>query len=75
LRLIEEEGALYGMRLNKNKCEYLCFGLKAVVHFKDGKRIPPSTEVKYLGCALNNKADGSKEIGKRISDCFVVLRS
>ena len=39
LRLIEEEGALYGMRLNKDKCEYLCFGLEAVVRFKDSRRI------------------------------------
>ena len=26
LRLIEEEGARYGMRLNKGKCELLCMG-------------------------------------------------
>ena len=74
LSLKEQEGALYGMRINKGKCEYLCFGPKAVVHFHDGRCILPSKEVKYLGCALNNRADGNKEVVKRISDCFVVLK-
>ena len=40
--------------------------------FRDGTQIAPSTEGKLLGCALNNKADGSKEVNKRNSDCVVV---
>jgi len=41
---------------------------------RDGTIIKPVDEVKYLGCQLNNKADGIKEVKKRIADCMVVLK-
>ena len=40
---------------------------------RDGTRMKPVDEVKYLGCQLNNRADGIKEVKKRVADCMVVL--
>ena len=70
---IEQEGAKYGMRLNKKKCEFLSIGEGRAVQFPDGHKIPPTDEVKYLGCMLNNKADGKREVAKRKADSMAVL--
>ena len=74
LAAIEEEGELYGMRLNKNKCELLAFGAKRKIKFRDGAVIKPTEEVKYLVCYWNNKADGSKELNRRSSECMATLK-
>ena len=50
------------------------FGDIGVVRMRDGTRMKPVDEVKYLGCQLNNRADGKKEVKKRIADCMVVLK-
>ena len=61
------------MKLNYKKCELIKFGNIGVVRMRDGTIIKPMDEVNYLGCQLNNKADGIKEV-KRIADCLVVLK-
>ena len=38
LKAIETEGAKYGLKLNKDKCEYLTFGEPAAVKFEDGQK-------------------------------------
>ena len=55
---IEDEGEKYGMRLNYEKCELFWFGDIGTVRMRDGTRMKPMDEVKYLGCQLNNRADG-----------------
>ena len=62
LAKVEEEGELYGMRLNKGKCELMKYGVeaRAKVQFRDGSKLKPQNEVKNLGCYLNRKADGGK---------------
>ena len=74
LAAIEEEAELYRMRLNKNKREFLVFETKRKIKFRDGVVIKPSEEVKYLGCYLNNKADGSKDLNRRCSECMATLK-
>ena len=47
-------GDLYGMKINKNKREYMQHrGGK--VQFADGTRLKSQDEAKYLGCYLNKK--------------------
>ena len=57
LAAIEGEGDKYGLKLNKNKCEFLHFGKAGQVFFADGTPVPKNHEVKYLGCNMNDKAD------------------
>ena len=73
LRAIEIEGANYGLRLNKKKCEYLHFGEARPVYFNDGTKVPQKHEVKYLGCNLNDKGDPEMEINKRRKECVIML--
>ena len=37
---IEVEGAYYGLKLNRGKCEYLSFGNARAVYYADGSPIP-----------------------------------
>ena len=74
LKAIVTEGAKYGMKLNKAKCELLAFGKARPVKFSDGTRLKPQEEVKYLGCSLNSKADSRRELQKRISECMMILK-
>ena len=50
-----EEGARYGMKSNKDKCELMHFGGASKVRFTDGMDINIKNEVKYLGC-ISSKA-------------------
>ena len=45
LASIEEEGAKYGMRLNKGKCEMLNVGRTSNVHFRDGEKLKSKIDV------------------------------
>ena len=74
LKAIVTEGAKYGMKSNKAKCELLAFGKARPVKFSDGTRLKPQEEVKYLGCSLNSKADSRRELQKRISECMMILK-
>ena len=42
--------------------------------FGDGKKLSPIGEVKYLGCVLNSRGDGGKEVSGRIANCTVILK-
>ena len=55
LKAIEEEGASYGMKLNKGKCEMLGFGKIQQIKFREGSKVNRRPEAKYLGCVLNEK--------------------
>jgi len=57
LKAIEDEGAKYGMVLNKNKCEAVTTRPHANIQFADDTRVPQKTEGKYLGCMLNQKGN------------------
>ena len=50
LGAIEKEGNKYGLKLNKNICEYLFFGSAGQIYFADGTPVPRKREVKNLGC-------------------------
>ena len=47
----------------------------ADVHFEDGTPVPKKTEVKYLGCFLNDATDISLELSKRISAVRLTLKN
>ena len=74
LEAIEKEGAKYGFRLNKGKCEYLAFGGAGPVRFANGQKVERKHEVKYLGCILNSRGDPGKEIAHRIIECMITLQ-
>ena len=73
LSAIETEGAKYGLKLNRTKCEYLHFGNATPVNFKDGTPVPQKAEVKYLGCNINDKGDPAREVSRRIRECMATL--
>ena len=58
LAAIETEGAKYGMKLNRSKCEVLCNASTAQVVFSDRTPVKRVSEATYLGCQLNDKASG-----------------
>ena len=74
LKTIEEEGAKYGMILNKGKCEMVGCGKLQKIKFGDGSKVNRKYEAKYLGCMLNEKGDASKEIQTRIASCNGTLQ-
>ena len=55
LAKIETEGARDCLKLNRTNCEYLKFGDAGAIGFSDGTLIPPSADVKYLGCNLKRQ--------------------
>ena len=73
LKAIETEGTYYGLRLNKNKCEYMKFGNAGRVKFANGTLVPLKNEVKYLGCNLNDRGDPAREVTRRIRECIGTL--
>lgn len=52
------------MLLNKDKCETVTNTPDANIHFADGTTITQKTEVKYLGCMLNEKGNIRTELWK-----------
>ena len=73
IQAIEKEGATYGLRLNKKKCEYLHFGQAKEVKSTDGSSVPYKTDSKYLGCNLNDKGDKAREVNAIIKVCMATL--
>jgi hypothetical protein len=74
LASVEEEGAKYGIRLNKPKCQLLAFGPESAVKFLDGAPVPKTTEAVYLGCRLNNTHNTHVEVKLRIRAAAATLR-
>ena len=44
------------------------------VKVADGTKLPLKVEVKYLGCYLNQKTDGGKELNRIIMECMTILK-
>ena len=74
LKSIEEEGAKYGLTLNKDKCELLTTSVNADIKFKDGTKVKRKPEVTYLGCQINQYSNITQEISERIACCMTVLK-
>ena len=62
LAKIESEGARYGMKLNKAKCEAMCIRRRDRIRYADGTAVPKCEESKYLGCLINDKGDPKREV-------------
>ncbi len=75
LAAIESGGKQFGMTINKRKCKYMKFGVARGVHFSDRRRLSPLTVFRYLRCYLNDKADAGKELSKRLSECYLILKN
>ena len=71
LAAFEVEGSKYGFRLNMNKCELLHFGKAGQVFFAGGTPVPNKSELKYIGCNMNDKADPERYIMKIKKDCMI----
>ena len=46
----------------------------AIIQLQDGETVKAKQEVTYLGCELNNKADGRREVCKRLTICMTILK-
>lgn len=76
LHLIEEESNYLHLRLNHGKCTFMAFkSPNRGIKFRDGTQMQSTEEAKYLGAVVNNKADSSREIRRRISLTMPVLKS
>ena len=76
LHLIEEESNYLHLRLNHGKCTFMAFNSpNRGIKFRDGTQMQSTEEAKYLGAVVNNKADSSREIRRRISLTMPVLKS
>jgi hypothetical protein len=62
------------MKLNGKKCELMAFGRVGEIRLGDGTVLKPVEEARYLGSCVNVKADGSREVRKRIAECMDVLK-
>jgi hypothetical protein len=49
-------------------------GTAANVHFQDGQAVVRKSEVKYLGCYLNQDCDTKRELNQRISNCMAIMK-
>eukprot|EP00973_Karenia_brevis_P079574 11040599-Karenia_brevis.AAC.1 len=58
---------MYGLRLNKSKCDLIRFNGTSRVVFRDGTPVPLKEEARYLGCWLNNKGDPARELKTRMT--------
>eukprot|EP00973_Karenia_brevis_P018197 2499339-Karenia_brevis.AAC.1 len=67
LKCIEEVGEMYGLRLDKSKCDLIRFNGSSRVMFRDGAQVPLKQEARYLGCWLNNKGDPARELKTRMT--------
>ena len=70
VRQIEIESAKYGLKFNYRKCEHICINGNDNIYYINGGTVPRSGESKYLGCYLNERADPTQEINKRVADTY-----
>ena len=69
LHRVEEISALFGLNLNKDKCDAISTNPNSGgIRFINGEKVKRKNETKYLGCKLNYKSDLNVELGKRISE-------
>ena len=74
LKEIEIEGAKYGLKLNRSKCEAMHITQAANIHFANQDQVRRKDMVKYLRCHLNQQSNYQKELNHRISNCMAVLK-
>eukprot|EP00974_Lingulodinium_polyedra_P085848 8313877-Lingulodinium_polyedra.AAC.1 len=74
LRDIEEEAKYYGLKLNKKKCVGFSMNKNRDIKFGDGSNLPKEENTVYLGSNVNWRAEASKEVSRRISDCIVTWK-
>ena len=65
---MEEASGVYGLGLNKKKCQVLVVNnhVHIDIKFLDGTTVKKVTEAEYLGGILHHKADSKAELAKRI---------
>ena len=75
LKRIEEESAYYSMKLNKNKCNYICMNQNNKLKFADGTPLKSVDTAVYLGGTLDKQMKSITEINNRISSTMPILKS
>ena len=75
LHKIEQEGATYGLKLNKKKCETMNVRGASGIYFGGGEQVNEMNESKYLGCFLNNKTKSKRGLNKRKGDVFTTWKN
>ena len=64
VRVIEEIGAKYGLKLNRAKCEILSTRNNCTVTFANGEKIKQQKQATYLGAKLNYKSNVGAEVNQ-----------
>ena len=75
LHLIEQESEYLHLMLNHDKCNYITFNTNiGRIKFRNGTMMKSTTDAKYLGAVINDKADPAQEIRRRISSTMPILK-
>ena len=75
LHLIEQESEYLHLRLIHDKCNYISFNTNVGrIKFRNGTMMKSTTEAKYLGAIINDKADPAQEIRRRILSTMPILK-
>ena len=69
---VECVSEVFGLKLNRGKCEKISVGGTGKVNFMDGTAVPETTKAEYLGGILNARADPRVEVDKRIATASYV---
>ena len=63
---IEAAGASFGLVLHSDKFQLMKIGTEGVIRRADGRVIPPSSQIVYLGSLISEDGRIEKELGRRI---------
>jgi hypothetical protein len=64
---VEEVLGVFGLMLNKKKCQKISVSITGNIIFLDGTTVPEGTEAEYLGGILTDDTDCKKEVSKRMA--------
>lgn len=64
---VEEVSGVFGIILNKKKCQQISVNETGQIQFTVGIPVPEATEAEYLGGILTSDMSCKKEVAKRIA--------
>ena len=64
---VEEVSGIFGLLLNKRKCQKTSVNEAGQIKFLDGTTVPEATETEYLGGIITSDMSCKKEVAKRIA--------
>ena len=73
IKVIEEQWFIYGLKLNKHKCEIITTHPLANINFKDNTKVPTVILATYLGCNIEIRTNNREEQPKRFANNMITM--